>query len=141
MVRASFQSRLPTRSAGCETWLVRRSIGDPIGKSDIVTTRAWFGRSFYESLCEVLLSEDPTVGIELYHWLRHQSPAVNFVERLTDVPLLDHALVRAKDCLQLRAVWDSYLDAARSDRDLLVLAVLAESGSASGWLADRWRPT
>ena len=117
--------------------LVCKWIGDPIGQGESITPRIWLARSFYEALCEVLLTLEPRTGVELYRVLQLHSGATRFVQHGTDIELLDYALFAAKECEEVRALWDSRLEQARSDRDLLVVATLAQSGTAETWLLER----
>lgn len=116
--------------------LVDRWVGGAAGLS-AVGARAWLARSFYEALCEVLLSTDPTKGAALYSGLVETPGPVHFVDEDTGVPILDFAIFEAPDCGAVRLLWESYLKRAASDRDLLVLAALAANGPASSWLSDR----
>jgi hypothetical protein len=116
--------------------LVRKWIGDPIGTNGILQ-RMWLARSFYETLCQVLLSEQAALGVELFSFLQVHKGAVRFVEHGTDIPLLDYALFDAKESDEVRTLWDARLNEATSDRDLLVVAMLAQLGSAKDWLLQR----
>jgi hypothetical protein len=117
--------------------LVSKWIGEPIGYGEHITQRVWAARSFYEALCEVLLTEDPKRGVELYNFLRDHSGAVQFVEHGTRIPLLDYALFEAKQGSEVQALWDQRLENAQSDRDLLVISMLARAGQAGSWLSTR----
>ena len=66
--------------------------GDSDNDADVVSKRMWLARSFYEAPCEVLLSEQPVLGAALYTKLKENAGAVRFLERGTEIPLLDHAL-------------------------------------------------
>ena len=116
--------------------LVDRWFGGPKGLAS-VGSRTWLARSFYEALCQVLLSTDPARGAALYHVLRGEDGPVRFVDEETGIPILDFALFDAGDCNEVRALWDSYLEGAACDRDLLVVAALAGRGHAASWFSDR----
>lgn len=116
--------------------LVDRWLGGPSGLA-AVGARTWLARSFYESLCEVLLSTDPVKGSALYEALCETQGPVHFIDEDTEVPILDFVLFGAPDCNAVRVLWESHLERAASDRDLLVLAALAAHGPASPWLSER----
>lgn len=116
--------------------LVDRWLGGAAGLSS-VGARTWLARSFYEALCEVLLSTEPAKGAALYAGLAETQGPVHFVDDDTGVPILDFALFEAPDCNAVRVLWESHLERAASDRDLLVLAALAAHGPASPWLSER----
>jgi hypothetical protein len=116
--------------------LVDRWLGGATGLSS-VGARTWLARSFYESLCEVLLSTEPAKGAALYTALGETQGPVHFIDDDTGVPILDFALFEAPDCNAVRVLWESHLERAASDRDLLVLAALAAHGPASSWLSER----
>lgn len=116
--------------------LVDRWLGGAAGLSS-VGARTWLARSFYESLCEVLLSTEPAKGAALCAALGETQGPVHFIDEDTGVPILDFALFEAPDCNDVRVLWESHLERAASDRDLLVLAALAAHGPASPWLSER----
>lgn len=116
--------------------LVDRWLGGAAGLSS-VGARTWLARSFYESLCEVLLSTEPAKGAALYAALGQTQGPVHFIDEDTGVAILDFALFEAPDCSDVRVLWESHLERAASDRDLLVLAALAAHGPASPWLSER----
>lgn len=116
--------------------LVDRWLGGDAGLSS-VGARTWLARSFYEALCEVLLSTEPAKGVALYAALGETQGPVHFVDEDTGVPILDFALFEAPDSHDVRVLWESFLEKAASDHDLLVLAALAAHGPASTWLSER----
>lgn len=115
--------------------LVDRWMGGPEGLP-AVGDRIWLARSFYEALCQVLLSVDPAKGTALYRHLRAQESPVRFIDGETGIPILEFALFRAPDCGEVRRLWEDHLDEAACDRDLLVIAALVGNGNASSWLRD-----
>ncbi len=111
--------------------------GDSAADTEAITRRVWLARSFYEGLCEVLLGEQPVLGADLYRRLQGQAGAARFVARGTDIALLDHALFATADSEPVRVLWNERLDEATSDRELLVVAILAQSGSPKSWFMAR----
>ncbi len=95
------------------------------------------GRSFYESLCQVLLSIDPPKGLNLYHRLSEVHPAINFVVRGTGIPVLRYALFNARDVPEVIHAWDQCLQQCKTDQDLLELVIVAQAGNGLKWLESR----
>lgn len=92
------------------------------------------GRSFYEALCEALLSCDPTAGVDLY-WRLHNTPCpVHFEDRDTGIQFLDYALFSAPRSCEVMGAWQCKLEACRTDRELMDLSIAAQAGGAEDWL-------
>lgn len=92
------------------------------------------GRSFYEALCEALLSCDPRVGVDLYWRLRNTPCPVHFEDRDTGIQFLDYALFSASRSCEVLGAWQRKLDACRTDRELMDLSIAAQAGGAEDWL-------
>ena len=107
-----------------------------LGDNEDVTKRMWLARSFYEALCEVLLTCHPARGADLYQRLQ-QPGATRFADRRTNIPILEYALFDAPESTATRALWNARLESAKTDRDLLHLALLASAGPARSWLEAR----
>lgn len=94
----------------------------------------WLGRSFYETLCEVLLEQNPVAGADLYQTLQTRNPAVRIVDDATGIAMLDYALFCAPPTPPVLRLWNHRLEGARTDKDLLELAVLCHGHRARAWL-------
>lgn len=92
------------------------------------------GRSFYEALCEALLSCDPGVGVDLYWRLRNTPCPVRFEDRDTGIQFLDYALFSASRSCEVIGAWQRKLEACRTDRELMDLSIAARAGGAEDWL-------
>ncbi len=92
------------------------------------------GRSFYEALCEVLLSCDPRAGVDLYLQLRNTPCPVRFEDRDTGIRFLDYALFSAPQSYEVLGAWQCKLEACRTDRELMDLSIAAKAGGAEDWL-------
>lgn len=95
------------------------------------------GRSFYESLCQVLLSIDPSRGLNLYYRLREVPPAINFVVRGTGIPVLRYALFGAPAVPEVIDAWDQCLQQCKTDQELLELVIVAQTGNGLNWLESK----
>ena len=91
-------------------------------------------RSFYESLCSVLLHADPRLGVRVYTALRDQSEPTSTRVGFARLHYLDISLFQSSESEPIVAAWQARLDQARSDADLLAISVLAQRGTASEWL-------
>lgn len=92
------------------------------------------GRSFYEALCEVLLSKMPETGVRLYWQLIARKSALRFLASGTRIPLTDYALFRSPAVTTVIEVWNDKLRRCKTDRELLELAIAAQQGEAITWL-------
>ncbi len=122
-----------------KSWLNARILIAEIVDAEVAETSTGqrllrLAQSFYESLCSLLLDEQPTVGAALYHRLADLRGAVNFVEHGTEVRWLDHALLRARASEPIVTEWSNCLSSATTDKQLLELALLADQGEAHAWL-------
>ncbi|MBW1741593.1 MAG: hypothetical protein JRJ42_10755 [Deltaproteobacteria bacterium] len=95
------------------------------------------GRSFYESLCQVLLSIDSPKGLRLYQQLNKAQAAINFVVRGTGIPVLRYALFKAPDIPEIRSAWEQCLQQCKTDKDLLELVIVARAGNGFNWLESK----
>jgi hypothetical protein len=127
--RAGLSSAIKARPDLLTKWLAADASG-----VDRWRRRLELARSFYETLCEVLLEEIPENGVALYRQLQQQSGAVRIVDRATEIPLLDFALFDASPTQPVRELWCERLDAAKADRDLLEVVVLCRTTAAREWL-------
>ena len=110
-------------------WLDPVLAGQPKAERYLV-----LGRSFYEALCEVLLHCKPKEGIDLYWRLRETPCPVRFEDKDTAIQFLDYALFGAPASDEVVAAWRRRLVQCRTDRELMEVAVLAQTGNADGWL-------
>ena len=97
------------------------------------------GRSFYESLCQVLLSVAPPKGLRLYQRLNKAHAAINFVVRGTGIPVLRYALFKAPDVPEVRSAWDQCMQQCKTDQDLLELVIVAQAGNGLNWLESKMK--
>lgn len=95
------------------------------------------GRSFYESLCQVLLSVDPSRGTNLYYRLCEVPPEINFVARGTGIPVLRYALFSAPAVPEVIDAWDQCLQQCKTDQELLELVIVAQTGNGANWLESK----
>jgi len=105
--------------------------------SQTAQRRLIMGQSFYSSLCEVLLSIEPSKGLELYQILNTKHVAVKFVSEDTKIPILRYALFKAPDISEIRRAWEQCLDRCRTDQDLLELVITAMTGNGVNWLENK----
>ena len=92
------------------------------------------GRSFYESVCEVLLAKMPEKGSLLYRQLDAKKAAIQFLAGGTKIPLTEYALFRSPPATMVIEDWTDRLLRCKTDRDLLELAIAAQEGRAITWL-------
>ena len=104
------------------------------GNSLSVKRRLVNGRSFYDSLCDALLSIAPSKGINLYHRLCEISPAINFVDTNTGIQLLKFSLFDAPENPEIVSAWQQHLDGCKTDQELLELVIIAQSRDGLKWL-------
>ncbi len=115
-----------------DTWL------EGISEKDLSSEQLLIkGRSFYESLCQVLLSKDPSRGLNLYYRLCEVPPAINFVVRGTGIPVLRYALFEVPDVLEIINAWDQCLQQCKTDQELLDLVIVAQTGKGLNWLESK----
>ncbi len=91
-------------------------------------------RSFYEALCEVLLKQNPELGVDLYDFLVNRTEGLRVVDSTTQIPLLRYSLFEAPWNRIIEERWKMHLDECKSDHDLLELTVLANKGDSREWL-------
>jgi len=115
-----------------DTWL------EGISEKDLSSEKLLIkGRSFYESLCRMLLSKDPSRGLNLYYRLCEVPPAINFVIRGTGIPVLRYALFEAPDVPEIINAWDQCLQQCKTDEELLDLVIVAQTGKGLNWLESK----
>lgn len=91
-------------------------------------------RSFYESVCDVLLQVNPGLGVSLYTALRDTGALTRTRLGFASLDLIDVSLFSAPQSEQLVEAWQVRFERARSDADLLELSVLCRIGTAFEWL-------
>jgi len=115
-----------------EKWLA------PILRQEGVATKLIvLGRSFYEALCEIVLTKMPEKGSHLYRELDSKNSAIRFLVGPTRIPLLEHALFRSPPVEGVVEVWNDKLRRCKTDRELFELAISAQQGTAITWLWTR----
>ena len=111
---------------------------DGIMEDNLVTKQRLIkGRSFYESLCQVLLSIAPPKGLRLYQRLNKAPVAINFVVSGTGIPVLRYALFKSPDVSEVRSVWGQCLQQCKTDQDLSELVIVAQAGNGINWLESK----
>jgi hypothetical protein len=114
-----------------DRWLAPIINDEPIARKLLI-----LARSFYESLCEILLNISPEKGIRLYRQLTDKGSAMRFLASGTRIPIIHYALFRSKPVEPILEAWDSRLKDCKTDRELLEIAIAAQEGGATDWL---WR--
>jgi hypothetical protein len=92
------------------------------------------GRSFYEALCAALVPNAPEKAISLYWRLQEEAVGVHFVDRYTNIRILDYALFNGPSASVVMAAWDRRLMQCRIDRELMEVVLVAQAGNGEGWL-------
>jgi hypothetical protein len=90
--------------------------------------------SFFESLCEVLLQCNPEQGVRLYWRLQQLDAKIRIRDNESKLEVLDYALFKAEPIGLIEKAWEQKLERCLTDRELMRLVVLAESGNGHGWL-------
>ena len=91
--------------------------------------------SFYEALCEVLLKQaNPDQGIQLYWQIQKLERRIRIEDKHSEFELLDYALFKAACVDSTQQAWRTKLEQCKTDRELLKLAILAQSGNNRDWL-------
>jgi hypothetical protein len=114
-----------------DRWLAPIINDEPIARKLLV-----LARSFYESLCEILLNISAEKGILLYRQLTDKGSAVRFLASGTRIPIIHCALFRSKPVEPIVEAWDLRVKDCKTDRELLEIAIAAQEGGATDWL---WR--
>ena len=99
----------------------------------------FFGRGFYESLCDVLLRNHPLKGLQLYARLSASEHPMRFINHNTEIAMLDYALFRVPTSIEAEQAWLNELDSCKTNSDLLGFVIVAEAGTASDWLHTKIR--
>jgi hypothetical protein len=94
-------------------------------------------QSFFEAICELLLTHDPEKGAEVYRAVTSSPTRINVVDNLTGMRLVDLALFRAPDSGPVRELWDNSFDSCTTDYQLLYLAYSVQKGGTIDWLMQR----
>ncbi|MEQ9358424.1 hypothetical protein [Coleofasciculus chthonoplastes] len=91
--------------------------------------------SFYEALCEVLLKQpNPDKGIQLYWQLQKLERRIGIEDKHSGFEFLDYALFQSPCVDSTKQAWRTKLEQCKTDRELLELAILAQSGNGRDWL-------
>ncbi|MEQ9625642.1 hypothetical protein [Coleofasciculus chthonoplastes] len=91
--------------------------------------------SFYEALCEVLLKQpNPDKGIQLYWQIQKLERRIGIEDKHSGFEFLDYALFQAACVDSTKQAWRTKLEQCKTDRELLELAILAQSGNGRDWL-------
>lgn len=91
-------------------------------------------RSFYDSLCAMLLKQEPSTGIRLYERLVEVDGGVTVRDSQSKIPLLDYALFEAPSMDIVYPAWKSRLETCTTDKDLMRVTIVAQLGNGQDWL-------
>jgi len=116
--------------------LVNEWLEDAFAGHPQAVRRLYLGRSFYGALCMMLLPNAPDKGVSLY-WRLQETGGFRVVDRVSRIHWLDHALFRAPPTAEMRNAWEGKLERCRTDRELMELAIVAQSGNGQDWLWSR----
>ncbi len=112
-----------------ETWLA------PVLETGHAASRLLaVAAGFYEALCKVLLRQAPERGVALYRRLKKSQYPVRFVAQWSGTSLIEQALFAAPAHPAVEVLWEERLANCCTDRELLELVLVAQSGQARTWL-------
>jgi hypothetical protein len=93
--------------------------------------------SFYEALCAVLLKVYHKKSICLYWRIQEIEARIHVRDEYLEVELLDYAFFQAPPNEDIKNAWSKKLEQCKTDKELLIIAILAQLGNGRDWLWDK----